>query len=181
MPQNLELKARISSVSAFVRTARRLKAQTTGMLRQHDIYYKVSHGRLKLRIVNNRSAELIYYNRPNKKGSRYSEYFLFPVSNARQTEALCKAAFGQNVVVEKKRRLFLYKNSRIHLDKVYGLGTFIEFEVLVSYGKRQAQKLLEKLSKEFAIEHAAIIGISYSDMLLQKKQALKSKKYKKAN
>ena len=50
------------------------------------------------------------------------------------------------MVVEKKRRLFLYKNSRIHLDEVRGLGTFIEFEVLVKHGKQQAQKLLELLS-----------------------------------
>ena len=70
-------------------------------------------------------------------------------------------------VVEKKRRLFLYKNSRIHLDEVYGLGTFIEFEVLVKYGKRQAQKLLEVLSLEFNITPASIVPGSYSDLLLK--------------
>jgi predicted adenylyl cyclase CyaB len=169
MPQNLELKARIPSVSEAVRTAHRLKARAKGILRQCDIYYMVPRGRLKLRIINNRSAELIFYSRPNNKGSRYSDYLVLPVGNAKLTNALCRAAFGQKVVIEKKRRLFIYKNSRIHLDEVNGLGTFIEFEILVRYGKRQAQKLLEVLTKEFAITHAAILGISYSDMLLHKK------------
>jgi predicted adenylyl cyclase CyaB len=169
MPQNLELKAHISSVAAAVRIAHRLNAHAKGVLQQRDIYYKVPRGRLKLRIIKDRSAELIFYSRPNKKGSRYSDYFVLPVDDAVLTNALCTAAFGQKVVVEKKRRLFLYKNSRIHLDEVHRLGTFVEFEVLVKYGKRQAQKLLDVLSKDFAIKPAAIIGISYSDMLLHKK------------
>ena len=164
MPQNLELKARIASVSNAVRVVHRLKAQRKGVLHQRDIYYKVSRGRLKLRTINNRSAELIFYNRPNKKGRRYSEYFILPVSDAKLANELCSAAFGQKVIVDKKRRLFLYKNSRIHLDEVYGLGTFVEFEVLVKHGKRQAQKLLELLSLEFDIQRTATIAVSYSDL-----------------
>ena len=172
MPQNLELKARISSVSEAVHSAHHLKAQAKGVLRQRDVYYKVSRGRLKLRIINDHSAELIFYNRPNKKGSRYSNYFVLPISNARMANELCTAAFGQRVVVEKNRRLFIYKNSRIHIDEVRGLGKFIEFEVLVRYGIRQAQKLLEALITEFGIKQTATLAFSYSDMLLKKKQVL---------
>jgi adenylate cyclase class 2 len=168
MPQNLELKARISSTSKAIYITRRLHAKAKGILRQRDIYYKVTRGRLKLRIINNRSAELIFYNRPNRKGSRYSDYFVLPVKDARLTNALCTAAFGQKIVIEKKRRLFLYKNSRIHLDVVRGLGMFIEFEVLVKHGIRQAQMLLKMLSAEFAINQTATLAYSYSDMLLQK-------------
>ncbi len=169
MRQNLELKARISSVSEAVHAAHRLKAKAKGILRQRDVYYKVSHGRLKLRIINDRSAELIFYNRPNKKGSRYSDYFLLHISNVRLVNELCTAAFGQKVVVEKKRRLFIYKNSRIHLDEVRELGTFIEFEVLVKHGRHQAQKLLEALVTKFNIRRATIIAVSYADLVLRNK------------
>ena len=79
MPRNLELKARVSSLSDAVQVASSLHAKEKGMLRQRDIYYNVAHGRLKLRSINNRSAELIYYRRPNKKGSRYSDYVILPV------------------------------------------------------------------------------------------------------
>ena len=170
MPQNLELKARISSVSEAVRAAHRLNAHAKGVLQQRDIYYKVPRGRLKLRIIKDRSAELIFYSRSNKKGSRYSDYFVLPVDDAVLTNALCTAAFGQKVVVEKKRRLFLYKNSRIHLDEVRGLGAFIEFEVLVIHGKRQAQKLLKLLSVEFGIQRTATVAASYSDLLFNTKR-----------
>jgi adenylate cyclase, class 2 len=173
MPQNLEVKAHIPSVKEAARVARRLGAKAKGLLRQRDIYYNVSRGRLKLRIINNHTSELIYYNRPNKKGSRYSEYFVLPVRNAGLTNALCTSAFGQKVIVEKKRRLFLYENCRIHLDEVGGLGSFIEFEVLVKYGKRQARKILELLSTEFDVKHSSIIGGSYSDLLFKRKQSKK--------
>ncbi|MGA3286401.1 MAG: class IV adenylate cyclase [Bacteroidota bacterium] len=165
MPQNLELKARISSMSEAVRAARSLHMCSKGILHQRDVYYNVPHGRLKLRIINTCAAELIYYNRPDKKGHRYSDYCVLPVSNPKLTNALCTAAFSQKVVVEKKRRLYLYKNARIHLDDVRGLGAFIEFEVLVKYGKRQAQTLLKFLSAQFEIKRSATVAVSYSDLL----------------
>jgi predicted adenylyl cyclase CyaB len=173
MLRNLELKARISSQSKAVHVARCLHAKEKGILLQRDIYYNVSRGRLKLRLINNHSAELIFYHRPNRKGSRYSDYLILPVEDATRTNALCTAAFGQIGVVEKKRALYLYKNSRIHLDVVRGLGTFIEFEVLVKYGKQQARKLLEMLSHEFNIEQSSIVPGSYSDLLLNKRRSKK--------
>jgi predicted adenylyl cyclase CyaB len=173
MPQNLELKARISSVSEATRIARRLKAKARGVLHQRDIYYLVRSGRLKLRIISKRPAELIFYTRPNKRGSRYSDYVLLPVSNSKSTNELFTTLFGQKVVVEKKRRLFLLKNSRIHLDEVRGLGAFIEFEVLVKHGKRQAQKLLEFLTAEFDIKRTATVAVSYSDLIFNSKRTKK--------
>jgi predicted adenylyl cyclase CyaB len=167
MPQNLELKARISSMSEAVRSAKNLHIHCRRILHQCDVYYNVPHGRLKLRIINKHSAELIYYNRPNNKSNRYSDYCLLPISNPKLTNAFYTAAFNQKVVVEKKRRLYIYKNARIHLDNVCGLGTFIEFEVMVKHGKRQAQTLLEFLLTQFEIKRAATIAVSYSDLLLR--------------
>jgi predicted adenylyl cyclase CyaB len=169
MPQNLELKARISSISDAIRAARSFHMRPMGILQQRDVYYNVPHGRLKLRIINTCGAELIYYNRPNKKDHRYSDYCILPVSNPKLTNAFCTAVFSQKVVVTKKRRLYLYKNSRIHLDDVNGLGEFIEFEVLVKYGKRQAQILLNFLSAQFGIKRSTTIAASYSDLLLRAK------------
>ncbi len=169
MPKNLELKARIVSIADAVRRAHRIQARFKGILRQRDIYYQVSHGRLKLRVINGHSAELIFYNRPNKKGSKYSDYIVHPVSDMSLTNTLCSKAFGKKIVVEKKRRLFLYKNARLHLDEVRGLGMFIEFEVLVTDGKRQAQKLLDLLSETFEIKRSQTCAASYADLILRAK------------
>jgi len=171
MPQNLELKARIPSIGQAAHVARRLHARAKGILHQRDIYYKIPRGRLKLRMINRRSAELIFYSRPNKKGSRYSKYAILPVADMALVHSLCTKAFGTMVEVEKQRRLFLYKNSRIHVDDVRGLGTFIEFEVLVLHGKRQAVQLMANLSEEFQIHRRAVVSGSYSDMLMKKKEA----------
>ena len=173
MSKNLEIKARLSSDRGAIRIARRLHAHAQGILHQRDIYYKISPGRLKLRIINHRSAELIFYKRPDIKGGRYSTYMVLPVSHAKLTDEFCTAAFGRKGVVEKKRRLFLYKNSRIHIDDVRGLGTFIEFEVQVKYGLRQARALLDELSAEFCIAPATMLAPSYSDLLLRRKKVSK--------
>ncbi len=167
MPKNLELKARISLLSEAIHTARSLHFKSKGILHQRDIYYCVSHGRLKLRINNAHKAEMIYYNRPNRKGCRYSDYYIFPVSNSKLTSELCTAAFGKKITVDKRRQLFLYKNARIHIDDVHGLGAFIEFEVLVKYGKPQAQALMKFLSEHFKIKHSDTMAISYSDLLIR--------------
>ncbi len=172
MPQNLELKATVTSIEQAVRVARRLQAQSKGILHQQDIYYDIPRGRLKLRIINRSSAEIILYSRPDKNASRYSDYVVLPVMNVRQTQALCRNIFGVTVEVVKKRRLYLYKNSRIHLDEVRGLGTFIEFEVLVTKGKRQAQQLMSFLREEFSISHEALVPCSYSDMLMEQKRSI---------
>lgn len=38
---------------------------------------------------------------------------------------------GIRGVLIKERYLFLYKQTRIHLDKVEGLGDFMELEVII--------------------------------------------------
>ena len=90
-------------MSEAVCAARRLHMRSKGILHQRDVYYNLPQGRLKLRIINTCAAELIYYNRLDKKGYRYSDYCVLPVSNPKLTNALCTAALSQKVVVEKKR------------------------------------------------------------------------------
>jgi predicted adenylyl cyclase CyaB len=170
MPQNLELKAPLDSLAKGIQIAKRLGARDKGILHQTDIYYRVPQGRLKLRVINKTSSELIFYHRPNNQGSRYSDYIVLPVHDAGGTNHLCSSAFGEDVRIQKKRKLFIYKNARIHLDEVKGLGPFLEFEVLVLHGKIQAQNLLAKLILAFQIDMKKVISVSYSDMLRKKKK-----------
>jgi predicted adenylyl cyclase CyaB len=167
MPQNLELKASIASARRMIRIARNLRARYGGLLHQKDIYYRVPQGRLKLRIFNNSSSELIYYHRPDNKRSRFSRYYVVPIADVKLAETLCAAAFGRKTTIEKKRRLFLYKNARIHIDSVKNLGEFLEFEVVVKYGKQQARILLDFLRNRFGIRRSALVAGSYSDLLLR--------------
>jgi predicted adenylyl cyclase CyaB len=165
MPQNLEIKCRYPSAAKARERAKALGASARGILRQTDTYFKVDSGRLKLREINGKQFELIYYRRPDSKSTRYSDYSIISLPEARSAKSLFRSHFGVTVVVRKKRTLFLYKNARIHIDTVAGLGTFVEFEVVVTKGKRQAQELMNVLLQQFGIVPSMLIGGSYSDMI----------------
>ena len=164
MPQNLEIKCPYPSALKARRIARGLGAESQGILRQTDTYFDVKSGRLKLREINGKRFELIYYHRPNKRSTRYSNYKVIPVRNPQALKHLLGELFGVTTVVRKRRVLYLLKNARIHIDTVGGLGVFVEFEVIVNVGKRQAKKMMSYLMAEFGISNDMLIAGSYSDM-----------------
>lgn len=168
MPKNLELKSHYDSLSRAKRIARAIGAVHKGTLRQVDTYFKVRSGRLKLREIDGEQFELIYYERANARSSRYSDYHIVQLTESRSARELFRILFGISVVVRKKRTLFLYRNARIHIDSVERLGTFIEFEVVVNRGKKQARALMQVLRKEFRIDPRSLVGGSYSDMIRRK-------------
>lgn len=166
MPQNLELKASVVSVERVRLAVRKLRARKIGTLRQRDTYFAVRRGRLKLRQMGRRS-ELIAYERPNTAGSRYSRYHVFPIKRARSLRRMLEAVLDVRAVVHKQRTVYLFKNCRIHVDRVRGLGSFLEFEVIVSHGRTQARGLMRAMIRHFGIEQRAIVGRSYCDLLIQ--------------
>jgi adenylate cyclase, class 2 len=168
MPKNLELKSLYDSLARAKRIARAIGAAHKGTLRQVDTYFSMRFGRLKLREIDGEKSELIYYERANAKRSRYSDYRIVPLTEPRSARDAFRRLFGISVVVRKKRTLFLYQNARIHIDSVQRLGTFIEFEVVVNRGKKQARALMQFLRKEFRIDPASLVAGSYSDMLRRK-------------
>lgn len=176
MPTNLELKAKLSNLHDAETIARVIGAKKHSVLTQIDTYFNIANGRLKLREINDRKFELIYYHRANKAGDRYSEYTIVPLKEPRTVKRILSKLLGQKVVVRKKRVLYLFNNARIHLDRVKGLGSFIEFEVLVAKGKAQAESFMRTLRKEFSISQTEIIAGSYSDLLFRKKRLRKRAK-----
>jgi len=168
MPENLEVKASVSSLGSATATCRRIHARKVAILKQTDTYFHVHKGRLKLRENNKKKFELIYYLRDNTRGSRYSDYVVIPLEEPRMMKSVCTTLFGVSAIVKKSRVLYLYKNARIHLDTVRGLGLFVEFEVLVKHGKKQAKLLMDLLLREFGLTTQLTIPGSYADMLQMK-------------
>jgi predicted adenylyl cyclase CyaB len=168
VPSNLELKASIPSIKKAVAAAGALGASDRGVLRQTDVYFRVPRGRLKLRVINGSSAELIAYQRPDQDGGRYSSYVVLPVTDPVETKRILQRMFAVWKVVKKKRTLYLYKNSRIHLDVVSGLGTFLEFEVIVKSGRKQARAVFDELVAAFNVKPERTFSGSYSDMVPEK-------------
>jgi len=60
--KNIELKIRVRDFKKIVPVLRKIKSRYLGALHQVDIYYHCRHGRMKIREINNKQFELIYYN-----------------------------------------------------------------------------------------------------------------------
>ena len=165
--RNIELKARLRDPQAAPLVAQSLA--TTPPERQHqlDTYFNVAHGRLKLREVEGRGAQLVWYARANQAAAKASDYRLVAVSDPAALKEALKSALGILQIVEKERRIYFYENVRIHLDEVVGLGSFIEFEAVLGPGVDDAagRVQVEFLQSAFQLRAADLLENSYSDLL----------------
>jgi predicted adenylyl cyclase CyaB len=161
----MELKARCPDLARARSVARSIGAIHQGVLVQTDTYFTVAHGRLKLREIESSHSELIWYDRPNAASARLSDYTLYPISDPTTFKAVLSGALGAWCIVRKRRDLYLWKNVRIHLDEVDKLGSFIEFEAVLSESETDAYDRLAWLKEQFRIPDADRIADSYSDLL----------------
>lgn len=168
--RNLELKARDHDRQGSLDRCASIGAEDQGMLQQLDTYFAVSAGRLKLREEVSR-AELIFYERADESSERASDYLIAPVAQPQELKAVLAATLGTRMVVEKARRLFLWRNVRIHLDTVQELGEFIELEALGAEADEKAslQKTrIAELREALEIEDADLLAGGYADLLAVK-------------
>jgi adenylate cyclase, class 2 len=167
MARNIELKARDPDPARSLRVSLDLGASDQGWLEQLDTYFRVSHGRLKLREQDG-AAELIQYQRADDAIERLSSYRIIPIQDPDLLKDALAAALGILVCVEKSRHLLLWRNVRIHLDKVPGLGSFIELEAVAEPDSdltREYENVAE-LREALGITEERILAIGYSDALL---------------
>ncbi|MFQ5648927.1 MAG: class IV adenylate cyclase [bacterium] len=166
--ENIEIKAKYPDLELGKRLAEEIGARFQGMLHQIDTYFSVRQGRLKLREINSEESQLIYYERADKSGLRTSIYHIYPVQEVTLLRSLLGAALGISTVVEKKRELYVFDEVRIHLDRVVGLGSFLEFEGRVIDGRArpEVQKKVERLLTHFGIPATNLIAGSYADLIV---------------
>lgn len=166
MGQNVEIKARCADLSAAAARALAAGAVDQGVLVQHDTFYAVPAGRLKLRRINGDRAELIFYHRPNTPAARMSEYQIVPVADPAATHALLSAALGATAEVRKRRHLLLWKNVRVHLDEVQGLGSFVELEAVVGpdADADESARRLAEMQQILRIEPADLVDRAYAEL-----------------
>lgn len=174
--KNVEIKARCDeSRHSFIRDY--LKSYKSAEFRgtdcQTDTYFNVPLGRLKLRSGNIENY-LVQYDRPNQAGPKESKYVLVKVEpSSNLLEALTKS-LGVLAVVDKKREIYYVSNVKIHLDVVKGLGSFVEVEARdenEGFAIEDLEWQCKNFMKAFEIQDSDLINNSYSDMLLEKRNA----------
>lgn len=166
MARNLEIKVKLDSHKRIKKILSSNNIKLAEVLKQRDIYYKVQSGLLKLRIENE-TQTLIYYNRNEKSKNRWSDYFLLDIKTPNAEKFLDK--FLERIIeVKKVRELYLYNNTRIHLDKVDKLGYFLELETRVLNGLRDAEKRFKYLVDLLELRNYPELRDTYKNLLLKK-------------
>jgi len=164
MPTNLELKIRVTSHQSLKKILLQIGAVNKGILNQKDVYYSIPNGLLKLRIEN-RNESLIFYNRNENDKNRWSDFEVLEFANG-NAEKFFNNLFDVEIIVKKKRELFYYDDTRIHIDTVKFLGKFLELETLVINGKADAKKRFEKIKSLLKLNESKQIRKSYKDLLV---------------
>ncbi len=169
MPLNLELKVKLKSFEKTKKLLKELNSDFVKILNQKDIYYKKSGSLLKLRIENGEQS-IIKYLRDEKGNDRFSDYeFLrFESGNA---EKFFKSIFKIEAVVQKKRLLYMFDNTRIHIDTVKGLGNFLELETLVLKGRNDAKKRFAYIKEVLELNELTELKKSYRDLIISAKKS----------
>ena len=167
MPANIEIKARVPDPTALQQRAAALSDTPLELIPQEDTFYKVPHGRLKLRQLAPNRAQLVYYERPDREGPKHSNYFIFETDSPEALKQVLSLALGVRGVVRKVRRLYLVGQTRIHLDEVEGLGTFMELEVVLRPGQSDAdgQAVAQRLMQDLGVLPEDLLEGAYLDLL----------------
>jgi predicted adenylyl cyclase CyaB len=166
--RNIEIKARIASVDELMPRARALARRDAQRIEQDDTFFRVPHGRLKLRTFADGSAELIHYQRADRREAKLSDYRRVPAPDAAALRVALERALGALGRVRKQRWLLLAGQTRIHLDRVEGLGDFIELEVVLRDDQSAADgaRIADQLMHELGLARAERIAGAYLDLLL---------------
>ncbi len=167
MPANIEIKARLRDFPRTLSLAREISDVPLQILDQEDTFFQVPRGRLKLRVINSLSAELIHYERPDQSRPKQSNYRIFPTKEPILLNALLTDALGIQGIVKKRRHLFLLGQTRIHLDEVETLGFFMELEYVLRTGEpaEDGMKSVREIMKRLEIIEEDLISCAYLDLL----------------
>lgn len=167
MPANVEIKVRVRDMPALRERVARIAEQGPRTTEQEDVFFNTAQGRLKLRLVPQQTAELIYYERPDTRGPKASQYHIARTEAPAPLRALLAAALGERGVVRKRREFYMLGRTRIHLDEVDGLGAFLELEVMLQPGERpgQGQSVAVDLMERLAVSEDDLMDVAYIDLL----------------
>lgn len=172
MKKNFEIKVKLKDPNKtlnLVRSICRDKKVIKQKQLQEDIYYRINKGRLKLRIIDGKTGNLIHYFRSNERGKRVSKYTISETNTPTELNKILSSLYGVLIKVKKSREITIIDNVRIHIDKVSGLGNYLEIEVIFD-SIMKARIIMADLIKQLELDEKNFIKVSYSDLLLNKKK-----------
>jgi len=167
MARNVEIKARIDSIESMLQLALACADGPPEPIAQDDTFFNCPIGRLKLRVFADGRGELIAYLRPDASGPKTSDYAIAPVAEPDALRETLARALGVGGRVIKKRTLLLVGRTRVHLDRVEGLGDFLELEVVLRDGENAADGMAvaHALLRRLQVDPSQLVAGAYVDLL----------------
>jgi len=167
MSRNIEIKARLHDRKSMEQIAASLADSGPTLLHQEDTFFACASGRLKLRVFAEGHGELIYYRRADEEGPKESFYLLTPTKTPQNLKESLRLANGILGTVIKERTLYLIGRTRVHLDRVEGLGDFVELEVVLAENEAQAagEQEADALMEQLGIAENDLVCGAYFDLL----------------
>ena len=167
MSRNVEIKARVADLATVEVQARRIATQGPLDIAQDDTFFVCATGRLKLRELSPVQGQLIYYSRPDVAGPKVSNYWISGTDSPAAMRETLGRALGIVGRVRKRRRLYLVGRTRIHLDEVEGVGSFVELEVVLAEEESAAQgaDAARQIMESLGIGENQLVEGAYVDLL----------------
>jgi predicted adenylyl cyclase CyaB len=167
MARNIEIKARIADLALIEARVAGLAQHGPEQIAQDDTFFRCEHGRLKLRAFSDAAGELIFYRRADQAGPKESFYVRSSTAEPAALRELLTLAHGQVGRVRKQRTLYLVGRTRVHLDRVEGLGEFLELEVVLRDGEPAEAGVAEAhaLMAQLQVSAGQLVEQAYVDLL----------------
>ncbi len=167
MPRNVEIKARVRDVEAVRTRVEGLTATPPSILDQEDVFFRSPRGRVKLRSFPDGRGELIAYSRSNDAGPTLSQYRIHETENPAGLRSFLADVLGVRGTVRKRRHLYRIGQTRVHLDAVEGLGTFLELEVVLTDGQTEESgaAIVDEILADLEIPPEDLIDRAYIDLV----------------
>ncbi len=173
MSRNVEIKTRAADLAAIEQRVAPLAQDSPIIFEQQDVFFHCLHGRLKLRrFAGAGQGELIAYDRPDTEGPKECRY---TVHRTNDPDGLCDAlvrTLGLRGIVRKRRMLYLIGQTRVHLDRVEGLGEFVELEVVLDERQdvQEGSAIARELMRRIGIRDDQLLRMAYIDMIEQRRK-----------
>jgi predicted adenylyl cyclase CyaB len=167
MPANIEVKARVRDLAPIRSAIEPLADGPAQVLDQEDIFFAAPDGRLKLRTFADGNGELIHYHRRDIAGSKTSHYTIVLTSDPGAQRAILSSVLGVLGVVRKRRWLYMVGQTRVHLDRVEGLGEFVELEVVLRPDQAAGEgvAIAQGLMARLGIAEDQLVQVAYIDLM----------------
>ncbi len=171
----VELKVKIPSLDPVRDQLIRMGAQSCGKVHEHDIYYNAPHRDFgqtdeAVRVRYTGDHAVVTYKGPKIKtfGLKAREELNFAVESGENFETMLdRLGFTKTLEVNKWRETYKTGAASVSLDKVDGLGTFAEIEVIAENEADNPTDQIERIAKDIGITGEPILA-SYLEMLLAK-------------